>query len=79
MLLDVAAQLVGIVLALDRQLDVLRSVLVDLDKTVLFESHERFVDGELYVLGPVEPPVAYAVLPAEQLPGGLQLALPYGE
>ena len=78
-LLDVAAQLVGIVLVFDRQLDVSRDVLVDLDKTVLLESHERFVDGELDVLGSVEPPAAYALLPAEQLSSGVHLALPYSE
>ncbi|MFM7977863.1 MAG: hypothetical protein ACKPKO_00995, partial [Candidatus Fonsibacter sp.] len=53
MLLYVAAQLVRIMLVFDRQLDVLRSVLVDLNKTVLFESHERLVDGELDVVGSV--------------------------
>ena len=76
MLLYVAAQLVGIVLVLYGQLDVLRSVLVDLNKTVILESHERFVDGELDVFGPVEPPAAYTLLPVEQPSSGLQLALP---
>ena len=67
MLLDVAAQLVRIVLVLDRQLDALRSVLVDLNKTVFLEIHERLVDGEFDVVGSVEPPAAYALLPVEQL------------
>ncbi|MFM7986613.1 MAG: hypothetical protein ACKPKO_45590, partial [Candidatus Fonsibacter sp.] len=62
MLLCVAAQLVRIVLVFDRQLDVLRSAIVDLNKTVPLESHERLVDGELDVFGLVEPPVAYALL-----------------
>ena len=42
-------------------------------------SHERFVDGELDVLRSVEPPAAYALLPAEQLSSGVHLALPYSE
>ena len=65
-LLDVAPQLVRIILVFDRQLDVLRSALVDLNKTVLFQNHQRLVDGEFDVVGPVEPPVAYALLPVEQ-------------
>ena len=79
MLLDVAAQLVRILLVFDRHLDVLRSVLVDLSKTVFFESHGRLVDGEIDVVGSVEPPFAYALLPVEQLSSGLQLTLPYSE
>ena len=53
----------------------LRSVLVDLNKTVLLESHERFVDWELDVLGSVEPPAAYPVFPVKQPSSRLQLAL----
>ena len=78
-LLDVAAQLVRVALVFDRQLDALRRVLVDLDKTVLFQSHERLVDGELDVVGYVEPPAAYALHPVEQLLRAIQLTLPYGE
>ncbi len=79
MILDVAAQLVRIVLDFGRQLDVLRSVLVDLSKTVFLESHERLVYGEFGVVGSVEPPVADALRPVEQLSSALQLALPYSE
>ena len=43
----VAALFVPIIFVFDRQLDVLRSVLVDLSKTVFLESHERSVDGNL--------------------------------
>ncbi len=66
-LLDVAAQLVGIVLVFYRQLNALRSVLVNLDKTVFLESHERLVDGEFDVVTSVEPPAACALLPVDQL------------
>ena len=79
MLLDVAAQLVRVVLVFDRQLDALRGVLVDLDKPVLFQSHENFVDGELDVVGSVEPPVAYGLLPVQQLCCRIQLRLPSSE
>ena len=54
-------------------------MLVDLDNTVLLQSHERLVDWELDVVGSVEPPVAYALLPVEQLLCALQLALSYGD
>ena len=50
MLLDVATQLARIVLVFDRQLDVLRRVLVDLHKTVLLESHERLFYGFVCLL-----------------------------
>ncbi|MFM7986772.1 MAG: hypothetical protein ACKPKO_46405, partial [Candidatus Fonsibacter sp.] len=48
-------------------------------KTVIFESHDRLVDWEFDVVGVVEPPVAYALLPGEQLSSGLELSLPYSE
>ena len=35
--------------------------------------------GAFDVVCSVEPPVAYALLPIEQLSSGLQLALPYSE
>ena len=70
-LLDVAPQFVRIILVFDRQLDVVRSVLVDLNKTVFSQSHYRLVDGDFDVAGSVEAPVVYALLPVEQLSSGL--------
>ena len=70
-LLYVAAQLVRIVLVFDRQLDALRGVLVDLDKTVLFQSHERYVDGELDVVGSVELQLP---MPSSQLSSSFALS-----
>ena len=77
--LYVAAQLISIILVFDREVYQVSIVLVDIDETVLFQSHQRILDGEFDAVGPVEPPVAYALLPVERLLGGIQLDLPYGE
>ena len=78
-LLNAATQLVCMLLVFDGRLDVLHSVLVGLNKTIFIASHERRVDGKFDVVGSVEPSVAYAIHPVEQLSSKLQLALPYSE